>query len=135
MPLYDFGCPKGHKFEVFLPLRNFNDPQVCGCGLEARRLISVPFIQPDISGYTSPIDGKWIGSRAQRREDLKRNNCVEWDTGMKEEQMRRQRAAEDKLDKAIDETVEAEIHGMGARKRDKLISELENGVTAGIVRT
>ena len=29
--------------------------------------------------YASPIDGKMITSRSERREDLKRNNCYEVD--------------------------------------------------------
>lgn len=33
----------------------------------------------DIPEYRSPIDGRLISSRSQRREDLKRNNCVEID--------------------------------------------------------
>lgn len=38
-----------------------------------------PIVMRDIPEYTSPIDGTLITSRSQRREDLKRNNCVEWD--------------------------------------------------------
>ncbi len=35
----------------------------------------VHFIQPDLPGYESPIDGRWIEGRKARREDLKRNRC------------------------------------------------------------
>lgn len=44
--------------------------------------VCVPFIVRDIPAYTSPIDGRVIDGRAARREDLKRNNCVEWEPGM-----------------------------------------------------
>ena len=34
-----------------------------------------PMVIGDIPAYQSPIDGHWVESRAQRREDLKRNGC------------------------------------------------------------
>lgn len=48
----------------------------------ARDGIALPAIMPDIPEYTSPIDGRPITSRSARREDLKRNNCVEWEPSM-----------------------------------------------------
>jgi hypothetical protein len=36
-----------------------------------------PTVLGDIPEYTSPIDGRPISSRSTRREDLKRNGCVE----------------------------------------------------------
>ena len=44
--------------------------------------LSCPMIISDIKEYRSPIDGRVIGSRSERREDLKRNNCIEWDASM-----------------------------------------------------
>ena len=44
--------------------------------------LSLPTIIRDIPDYRSPIDGRVISSRSERREDLKRNNCVEWDPAM-----------------------------------------------------
>jgi len=44
-----------------------------------RSEICMPLIQSDIPEYRSPIDGKMITSRSERREDLKRNNCIEID--------------------------------------------------------
>ncbi|MBX4901653.1 hypothetical protein [Rhizobium bangladeshense] len=41
--------------------------------------IAVPFVMSDIPEYRSPIDGRLIGSRTQRRDDLKRNGCVEYE--------------------------------------------------------
>ncbi|MBY3597562.1 hypothetical protein [Rhizobium bangladeshense] len=41
--------------------------------------IAVPFVMSDIPEYRSPIDGRLIGSRTQRRDDLKRNRCVEYE--------------------------------------------------------
>lgn len=38
----------------------------------------LPQIISDIPEYRSPIDGKLIGSRSERRYDLEANNCREW---------------------------------------------------------
>lgn len=64
MPLYDFSCPEGHRFERFVPLARFDDPQRCACGGGAVRLISTPAIRSD---YIAPIrggDGKMHDSRS-----------------------------------------------------------------------
>lgn len=35
-----------------------------------------PMIVSDIEPYQSPINGAYVGGRATRREDLKKNDCV-----------------------------------------------------------
>lgn len=45
--------------------------------LPQRGRIVTPFVLSDIPEYRSPIDGKLITSRSQRREDLKANNCID----------------------------------------------------------
>lgn len=44
--------------------------------------IACPTIISDIPEYTSPIDGRIITSRSERRDDLKRNNCVEYEPSL-----------------------------------------------------
>lgn len=39
--------------------------------------LACPQIIRDIPDYRSPVDGRVISSRSERREDLKRNNCVD----------------------------------------------------------
>lgn len=41
--------------------------------------ICAPMICSDIPEYRSPIDGRWITTRPERREDLKRHGCIEID--------------------------------------------------------
>lgn len=41
--------------------------------------VCCPLVQSDIAEYNSPINGALISSRSSRREDLKRNDCVEID--------------------------------------------------------
>jgi hypothetical protein len=43
--------------------------------------VVMPMIQSDIEPYKSPIDGRVVGGRAARREDLARNNCVPYEPG------------------------------------------------------
>jgi putative FmdB family regulatory protein len=38
MPMYDFQCDAGHKFEAFKHVRKLNAPQRCSCGAKARRV-------------------------------------------------------------------------------------------------
>lgn len=44
----------------------------------SRSSLAVPYIQGDIE-YISPLTGKPVTSRSERREELKRNNCREAD--------------------------------------------------------
>ncbi|MCP2134592.1 hypothetical protein J2S28_001644 [Rhizobium sp. SLBN-94] len=46
------------------------------------RPIPCPMIISDIPEYASPIDGRMITTRSERRDDLKRNNCVEYEPSM-----------------------------------------------------
>ncbi len=42
MPLYDFRCSEGHRFERFVALAEFASPQACECGAPSRRVLSAP---------------------------------------------------------------------------------------------
>ena len=44
--------------------------------------ICMPMVMSDIPEYRSPIDGKPITSRSQRREDLESNGCVEYEPSL-----------------------------------------------------
>lgn len=44
--------------------------------------LACPQLIRDIQDYRSPIDGRVIGSRSEKREDLKRNGCVEWEPSL-----------------------------------------------------
>lgn len=69
-------------------------------------------IIPDLPAYTSPIDGRLVDGRAQRREDLKRNGCREW-AGLDQERKeaaRAQQYAEQKSDRQL-ERAAGEVYG------------------------
>jgi len=44
--------------------------------------LPLPTVISDIPAYQSPIDGRWITTRSERRDDLARNNCVEYEPSM-----------------------------------------------------
>lgn len=50
--------------------------------LPVRDGLAAPIVVSDIPEYRSPIDGSLITSRSQRREDLLRNNCVEYEPSL-----------------------------------------------------
>lgn len=78
--------------------------------------------------YESPTTGRWITSKAQRREDMKSSGCVDYEPSMKQE-MERKRIAEDaELDRKIDSHIEETIYNMPARNRERLAAEIDSGV-------
>lgn len=44
--------------------------------------LALPTVISDIPEYQSPIDGRWITTRSERRDDLARNNCVPYEPSM-----------------------------------------------------
>ena len=130
MPMYSLRCDNGHEFDLYLKFKDLELEQFCVCGRPAVRIIQAPhiFVQKDIC-YDSPIDGRPITSKQARIEDLKRTGCIPYEEGMKQDHDRRAVEAERNLDSAVDETVEREVALMPSRKREKLFSELESGLT------
>lgn len=71
MPLYDFKCGEGHRFERAVPLAHFHDEQLCECGAPSQRQISAPRIAGNdtIEPCWGP-DGKQYTSLARYRQSL-----------------------------------------------------------------
>jgi putative FmdB family regulatory protein len=135
VPTYEYRCGGcGSARDAYRTVEQRNDAPVC-CGQGMERQISrvMGFVQADIR-YDSPIDGRPITNKQMRLEDLARSNCQPYDPEMKKDAERRRKEAEAKLEKAVDETVEREIHAMTPRKRESLIGELEGGLTAEPMR-
>lgn len=49
---------------------------------EKKGPLSLPMVTPVMPEYASPIDGRAITTRHERREDLKRNGCVEYEPSL-----------------------------------------------------
>lgn len=130
MPIYVLECKKGHRFDKVLPLKDYNVPQICDCGEIAYRKTVPTMISPDIQPwdhYVSPSTGQYITSYKQRREDMKRSNCVDYDPSIRTESDRRIAEQDRKLDKAIEQTVEREYEKMSSDKKASLEKELSLG--------
>lgn len=137
MPLHTFICDQKHVSELYQPQDGLREFEPCPtCGAQAQKhFLKAPIGRVVNIAYTSPIDGRPITTKAQRIEDLARNNCVEYDPEMKTDYMRRKDESERRLDQKLDATVESEIHSMGARKREKLEAEFRNGADIGFERS
>lgn len=138
MPLHDHQCTVCAQVqERFVALADLDKVQGCEyCGnIMTRVFLTAPmgFVQRDIC-YDSPIDGRPITSHAARREDLRRNDCVEWDSGMKKDFERNRRNSEESLDRAVDATVDEFVATAPARKRELLEQELRAGASVEATR-
>lgn len=79
MPLYDAKCPFCDAVkEIFRSYADRDVPERCdGCGADMRRVFLPPRVMRDIEGYVSTVDGRFISSRSEHREHLKRHGLVE----------------------------------------------------------
>lgn len=128
MPLHDFSCKNGHTRESYVP-HGVDDVPCIVCGDVAVKVFlraPMAFVQQDVH-YTSPIDGRPITSMAQRKEDLARSGCMEYDPEMKTDRLRNIKLADEALENSIGETVDATVAAMPGRKREKLSEELLRG--------
>lgn len=126
MPLYDFKCDNGHRFERYVKLADFDAVQLCDCNAPAVRSISAPmFIATGIDYvYDCPITGAHITSKSQHEENLKRHGCRVLETNEKDFKARQREAEEAALERRIDSSVERAIEAMPGEKREQLGKEL-----------
>lgn len=142
MPTYHYKCQaSGSVITRLMPMKYHKRAVNCDCGGVAEQVIlSAPIItipqhmRYDWSGYESPIDGRPITNMKQRAEDMARNDCIEYDPGMKQDVDRRVKESDLLLDKLVDETIEREFDSMPILKKERLTAELEAGITAEPVR-
>jgi hypothetical protein len=127
--IYEYECASGHIIERHLPIEDRNLPQQCDCGLTAARIMSATrgFVQRECR-YDSPIDGRPISTWRERKEDLARNGCQEYDPEMKKDAQRFREREQANLEAALDATVEKSILTMSGKQREKLGAELQSGV-------
>ena len=134
MPTYSYKCDHcGYKFELIERMRDHKNVTECiMCKSEAKQVILTPplaFVAPECV-YESPIDGTVITNRKQRIEDMARNNCMEYDPGMRQDYDRRQKESDLALDKAVDETVDKALETMPSDQKQQFLTGIANGLTA-----
>jgi len=142
MPRYLYECENSkERFDRITRIIDHQSVVTCECGAIARQVITVPRViipshmsATGLSSYHSPIDGRLISTQQQRREDMARNDCVEYDPGMRQDVDRRVIADEIALDKAVDDTFDREIASMPAIKRERLDAEMSAGMVAEVAR-
>lgn len=136
MPTYEYECNSGHLFERILPVSRYDEPQLCICGSESRKLISLPALawaSREVN-YDCPITGAPITSMAQHKDNLARHGCQQYDPEMRKDADNFRRRTQEALEKSVDETVERTIEAMPSRKKEALEKELTSGASADIVR-
>ena len=112
MPLYEYQCSKGHVTTELRAVWQRHEPTLCPtCQAVAKKaILTPPRIFGDYEGYESPASGRWIEGRRARAEDLARTGCRPYDPGEKEDLLRRQKAQDAALDRAVDGVVEQTLH-------------------------
>ena len=138
MPTYEYRCANKHTATKFFRVKDYVEAVDCEkCDLAAVRVFTAPAMVKaavDVC-YDSPIDGRPITNHAARREDMKRNNCIEYDPEMKKDCARRQQERDAAMDAAVEETVCREIAKMPKQKKAQLIKEVvHQGADAAVVR-
>jgi len=130
MPIYVYECTQGHRFDKFLPLKDYNTTQVCECGKNAYRKIVPTMLSPDIApwdAYVSPTTGNLITSHKQRKQDMRNSGCVDYEPSLKKNYKRSEREEELKIEKSLDNTVDEIYEKMPSQKKEMLERELTNG--------
>ena len=135
MPLHDFRCEDGHTTEQLVGQGvDWVICEICEC-LATKVFLKAPagYVSMDIC-YDSPIDGRPITNKHARIEDLARNECVEYEPTQRVHNAKRRVAEDAMLDASIEHTLNKEIAAMPARKKEKLVAEVQNGAGLEVVR-
>ena len=81
----------------------------------------------DLPAYESPIDGRLIEGRAERRDDLKRHNCRPYEAGEREAFHARLAAESAAFEARVGETVERFWESKSGDERAALAQALQSG--------
>lgn len=125
MPVYEARCNICNSVQdYYRPVADCMNTPEC-CGQKTQKVILTPSMGiVDIPAYVSPVSGKMINSRSERREDLKRSNCREWE-GMDQEvkvAQERKRIEEKAEDKKLEQAAVAAWNQLAPEKRQALES-------------
>lgn len=98
-------CGAYHEYIRSVAQRH-DTPECCGAKTD-KRLFTAPMMAADIQpwdAFESPATGRLITSKAQRREDMKRSGCREWEglANEKQQAARTRQYAEEASDAALE---------------------------------
>jgi hypothetical protein len=78
------------------------------------RIISAPYLAPDIQPYISPGTGRVVNSRSQMAADLQRSGCIMHEPGLEKDiarwKVQHREKAFAPVASAVDETVKALVN-------------------------
>ena len=125
MPTYLYQCLEcTTKLEAFRKMADLNDTPLCEeCGSETKKIMNVcnigSYSAKPMETYLSPVTGKPITSQRQRQYDMESNGCRPWE-GIKQEKKavaRQRKYNDDKLDKAVETSLNKQVGQMDSKKR------------------
>jgi putative FmdB family regulatory protein len=135
MPVYEYKCEAGHKFEAVLPVARYNEPQMCPqCGKSSAKLLSAPAVRGDFAPYSCPITGKIIDGRKAHEENLKRHGCRVLEPGETSAATVRRKQSDEQLEEKIADTAAELVSAMDTTTREQLGREIESGLDIAVVR-
>jgi hypothetical protein len=62
-------------------------------------------VRPAFDSYISPASGRIVRNASERRDDLARTNCIEYDPEMRKDVQRHREEADRKLDQVLEQTI------------------------------
>ena len=129
MPVYSYKCTCGERFERFLRVAEYKEPQYCpACAEVAEKVLAAPAVLGDYAPYTCPITGKIIEGRAAHKQNLARHGCRVLEPGESRDVSKRQAAADEKFFEQVGETAAREVASWSSTKQEKLANELDAGL-------
>lgn len=81
-------------------------------------------INKSFDAFESHASGKIISNHAERREDMAREGCIEYDPEMRKDYQRNIEQGEREMDKKVDEVVEREFAAMSTADKENVAKEM-----------
>lgn len=123
MPIYESFCDVCQSKNTYYAKVDdrYDTPECCGSKTH-KAIFTPPMGVPDIEPYQSPIDGRVIHSRSDRRDDFERHQCRPWEgiEQEKKEAAARSKEIEARQDKKLDEAIHKSIAELNPEKRQIL---------------
>lgn len=134
MPIYEYKCDCGARFERVLPMALYQATQYCDCGRAAEKQLSAPAVRGDYEAYDCPITGKRIEGRRAHEENLRAHGCRVLEPGETREVDSRRKRQDEALDKAVERTAEEFVAKLSSPDKEALGTALDKGLDVGVVR-
>lgn len=109
MPLYEYACRRlecGRRFDVFKRVAELDREERCQCGeIADRQIVKTLAVRGMFEPYVSEASGRVITTPSQRRDDLARTGCIEYDPEMRKDVQRSNEEADKKFDQLLDRSL------------------------------